>query len=87
MLCCRSAFENAITNCIATNKRSKTLSKQYDRDEMFELDLAIDELEDKNMPMGGACATSCSCKCTTTSCVIWEISSDDEVSEVNKLGG
>lgn len=37
-----------------------------------ELDLAIDDLEDRFAPgVHGACVCSCSCDCTSCSCVAW----------------
>jgi len=34
-------------------------------------DLMIEELEDRTAMVSGGCATSCSCECTSTTCVVW----------------
>lgn len=35
------------------------------------LELMIEELEDRTAMVSGGCATSCSCECTSTTCVVW----------------
>jgi hypothetical protein len=50
-------------------ENDQDLSLQTD---LAELDLAIDDLEDRFAPdVHGACVCSCTCDCTSCSCVAW----------------